>query len=104
MSQAINAEFFVVYVDIGADADPRDQRTLRKNIEFAESLGATVVKLMGKTVAEAVAAFVRDKHITQVVFGHSASTGWRRYLYMSAIHKFLRDVPSVDVHIVTQSR
>lgn len=104
MSQAINAEFYVVYVDIGADADPRDQRTLRKNIEFAENIGATVVKLMGKTVAEAVARFVRDKHITQVVFGHSASTGWRRYLYMSAIHKFLRDVPSVDVHIVTQSK
>jgi two-component system sensor histidine kinase KdpD len=104
MSQAINGEFYVVYVDIGVDADPRDQRTLRKNIEFAQSLGATVVKLKGGTVAEAVAAFVREKHITQVVFGHSASTGWRRYLYMSAIHKFLRDVPSVDVHIVTQSR
>jgi two-component system, OmpR family, sensor histidine kinase KdpD len=104
MSQAINAEFYVVYIDIGADADPRDQRTLRKNIEFAESLGATVVKLEGKTVAEAVAGFVREKHVTQVVFGHSATTGWRRYLYMSAIHKFLRDVPSVDVHIVTQSK
>ena len=104
MSQAINGEFFVIYIDIGADAAPQDQRTLRRNIEFAQSLGATVVKLKGKTVAEAAAGFVRDKHITQVVFGHSASTGWRRYLYMSAIHKFLRDVPSVDIHIVTQSR
>ena len=104
MAQAINGEFYVVYVDIGADADPQDQRSLRRNIEFAESLGAVVEKLKGTTVAEAVAAFVREKHITQVVFGHSASTGWRRYLYMSAIHKFLRDVPSVDVHIVTQSK
>ena len=49
-----------------------------------------------------VAKVVREKHITQVVFGRSAQTGWRRYLYLSAIHKFLRDAPPIDVHIVTQ--
>ena len=40
--------------------------------------------------------------MTQVVFGRSARKGWHRYLYLSAIHKFLRDAPAVDVHIVTQ--
>jgi two-component system sensor histidine kinase KdpD len=45
---------------------------------------------------------VRGNHITQVIFGRSARTGWQRYLYLSAIHKFLRDAPPVDVHIVTQ--
>ena len=45
---------------------------------------------------------VREKYITQVVFGRSAQVGWRRYLYLSVIHKFLRDAPQVDVHIVTQ--
>ncbi len=102
MSQAINADFFVVYVDIGMDDSPENQRTLRQNIEFAGNLGATVVRLKGVNVAEEIAKFVRDKHITQVVFGHTASTGWRRYLYVSAVHKFLRDAPAVDVHIVTQ--
>ena len=53
-------------------------------------------------MAEALARFVRDKHITQVIFGHSALRSWRRYLYLSAIHRFLRDAPAVDVHIVTQ--
>ena len=53
-------------------------------------------------MAEEVAKVVREKHITQVVFGRSAQTGWRRYLYLSVIHKFLRDAPPVDVHIVTQ--
>ncbi len=102
MAQAIHGELFVVYVDIGADTDPEDQRTLRQNIEFAENLGATVVRMKDQSVAEAMAKFVRERHITQVIFGHSATTGFRRYLYMSAIHKFLRDAPSVDVHIVKQ--
>lgn len=104
MAQAITAEFVVVYVDIGVDDNPQDQRTLRRNIEFAEGLEAQVVKLKGASVAETVAGFVREKHVTQIVFGHSATTGWRRYLYMSAVHKFLRDAPAVDVHIVTQTK
>jgi two-component system sensor histidine kinase KdpD len=102
MAQRIDAEFCVIYVDIGVDDNPEDQRSLRQNIQFAQNLGAQVVTTKGKKVAEEVAKVVRDKHITQVVFGRSAQTGWRRYLYLSAIHRFLRDAPPVDVHIVTQ--
>jgi len=102
MAQRNDAEFFVIYVDIGVDGNPEDRRSLRQNLQFAENLGAQVVRSKGKGVAEEVAKIVREKHITQVVFGRSAQSGWRRYLYLSAIHKFLRDAPPVDVHIVTQ--
>jgi two-component system sensor histidine kinase KdpD len=102
MTQRMDAEFYVVYIDIGRDGSPENQRSLAQNIRFAEDLGAKVVRLEGKNVAEPVAAFVRQNHITQVIFGHSATQGWRRYLYLSVIHKFLRDAPAVDVHIVTQ--
>jgi len=102
MAQRIDAELVVVYVDIGRDDTPDNQRTLAQNIRFAENLGAKVIRTKGNNVAEAVAKLVREKHITQVVFGRSAQTGWRKFLYLSAIHKFLRDAPPVDVHIVTQ--
>jgi two-component system sensor histidine kinase KdpD len=102
MSQRIDGELFVIYVDIGSDDDPQDQRSLAQNIQFAQNLGAQVIRTKGDSVAEEVAKVVREKHITQVVFGRSAQTGWRRYLYLSVIHKFLRDAPPVDVHIVTQ--
>ena len=103
MAQAANGDLFVVYVDIGADLDnPERQRSLQANFQFAENLGATVIRLKGKEVASAMAEFVREKHITQVIFGHSATSGWRRYLFLSAVHRFLRDAPAVDVHIVKQ--
>ncbi len=102
MAHRIDAELFVIYIDIGADEDPQDQRSLAQNLRFSEDLGAKVVRTSGKSVAEAVAKVVREKHITQVVFGRSAQRGWRKYFYLSAIHKFLRDAPPVDVHIVTQ--
>ncbi len=102
MAQAIDAELFVVYTDMGQDTSDANQKTLSTNFRFAENVGANVVTVQGKSVAEAVAQFVHEKHITQVVFGRSATRGWKRYFYLSAIHQFLRDAPAVDVHIVTQ--
>jgi len=102
MAQAIDGELYIIYIDMGQDGSDDNQKTLNANIRFAENVGAIVVHLEGKSVAEVVAEFVKEKHITQVVFGRSATRGWRRYLYFSAIHKFLRDAPAVDVHIVTQ--
>jgi two-component system sensor histidine kinase KdpD len=102
MARRLDAELYAVYVDLGQDTAEEDQKSLAANLQFAESLGATVVRLKGDNVAEATAEFVRDKHVTQVIFGRSAVEGWRKYLYMTAIHKFLRDAPAVDVHIVTQ--
>ena len=102
MAERIEAELIVIYVDIGADENPQDECSLAENLRFAENLGAKVFRAKGRNVAEEVAKLVREKHITQVVFGRSAQVGWRRYLYLSAIHKFLRVAPPVDVHIVTQ--
>jgi len=99
MAERLDAELFVIYVDTGVDNAPEDERTLGQNIRFAQDVGAQVIRTEGKSVAEAVAQLVKDKHITQVVFGRSAQTGWRKYLYLSAIHKFLRDAPPVDVHM-----
>jgi two-component system sensor histidine kinase KdpD len=103
MARRLDAEFFVIYVDVGADASVERQRSLAANLQFAADLGAQVVRTQGtgRTVAKSVAEVVRQRHITQVLFGRSALKGWRRLLYLSAVHRFLREAPAVDVHIVT---
>ncbi len=102
MAQAMGGDLFVFYIDVGRDTRPEDQKSLAENIRFAENLGAKVIRTPGSSIADALAQLVREHHITQVIFGRSARTGWQRYLYLSAIQRFLRDSPSVDVHIVTQ--
>jgi two-component system sensor histidine kinase KdpD len=104
LAEALDAEFYVVYVESDHDESPENQRTLAANFRFAEDLSAHVVRLKGQDVARATARFVWEQKITQVIFGHSAVGGWRRYFYLSAIHRFLRDAPPVDVHIITQGR
>ncbi len=98
----MDAELYVVHVDREFGAKEPNKDTLIANLRFAESLGAQVVRLKGRSVADSVAEFVRSKHVTQVIFGCAAIHDWRKYLYLSAVHRFLRESPAVDVHIVTQ--
>lgn len=102
MARRMDAELYVVHVDREISAGNGNQSALEANLKFAESLGAQVVRLKGMSVADTVAEFVRSKHITQVIFGRARVRDWRKYLYLSAVHRFLRESPPVDVHIVTQ--
>lgn len=102
MGRRMDAELYIVYVE--RELGPREQnpKGLDANLRFGENLGAQVVRLKGKSVADTIAEFVRNKHITQVIFGRASLRDWRKYLYLSVVHRFLRESPAVDVHIVTQ--
>jgi two-component system, OmpR family, sensor histidine kinase KdpD len=102
MARRMDAELYVIHVDREIGPREPNQDALAANLRFAENLGAKVVRLKGRSVADAVAEFVRSKHVTQVIFGRAAVRDWRKYLYLSAVHRFLRESPAVDVHIVTQ--
>ena len=102
MARRMDADLYAVHVDLNARSNARDEKALAANLQFAESVGAKTVRLKGESVADATARFVREKHITQVIFGRTAVEGLRKLLYLNAINRFLRDAPAVDVHIVTQ--
>jgi two-component system sensor histidine kinase KdpD len=102
LARAVGGELYVVYLGTSAEANQGKPGSLATNIRFAEELEAKVERLPGNRIGEAVAEFVKERRITQVVFGHSAPRGWRRYFYLSELNRFLRRAPAVDVHIVTQ--
>jgi len=102
MARRMDAELYVVHVEREIGPKEANQSALAANLLFAENLGAKVIRLKGRSVADTVAEFVRTKHITQVIFGRAPIHDWRKYLYLSAVHRFLRESPAVDVHIVTQ--
>ena len=102
LSQATNAEYYVLHLDTERDREPEAARTLEENLQFAENLGATIVHLKGSNVALATAAFATEHRITQAIFGRSALKGLRKYLYYRAIHQFTAAAPHVDLHVITQ--
>jgi two-component system sensor histidine kinase KdpD len=101
MAQALDAELYCLHVETDGARNEQDEKALAAHIAFAENLGATIVRVKGESVAEAAVQFVRDRRITHIVLGRSQARGWRRWLFLFAVHRFLRESPSVDVHIVS---
>jgi len=102
MAEAMNGEFYVIYVETESEMPEKRRRSLEANIQFAENVGARVVRLKGRRVPGVTADYVSKNRITQVIFGRSAVKGWRQYLYYHALGQFMSGAPHVDVHIVTQ--
>ncbi len=98
------SDWFAVYVETPKEEpgriNPQDFVLLQENIRFAKELGAKVVKLKGRHVADALIEFARKESITHVVFGQSARSRWDIFLHGSVINRFLRDVRDASVHVV----
>jgi len=98
------SDWFAVYVETPSEEpariNPEDRVTLTENTRFAEELGAQVIKLKGKRVADALIEFARREGITHVVFGQSARSRWDILLRGSVINRFLSEVRDATVQVV----
>jgi two-component system sensor histidine kinase KdpD len=98
------SDWFAVYVETPREEpgriDPHDHAVLQENIRFAEELGAKVVKLKGRRVADTLIEFARREGITHVVFGQSARSRWDVLLHGSVINRFLGEVKDATVQVV----
>ncbi len=102
LAEGLGGELYVVHVASERDNQPERRRVLDAHLAFAANVGAHIVSLTGKSVASATAAFVTEHRITQTIFGRSALSGLKKYLYYLAIQKFMSEAPQVDLHIITQ--
>jgi two-component system sensor histidine kinase KdpD len=100
------SDWYAVYVETPSEEPgritPAAHGALVKNIRFAEHLGARVVKLKGKRVADALIEFARREGITHVIFGQSARSRWDIFWRGSIINRFLAEVRNATVHVVPQ--
>jgi len=100
----LGARWYAVYVETPAEKpgtiDPEDSDALRQNIQLAESLGATVVRVKAERPAEGLIAFAQREGITHVIFGQSARSRWEVLWRGSTIDRFLGTVRDAAVQVV----
>ncbi|HKV33728.1 MAG TPA: universal stress protein [Pyrinomonadaceae bacterium] len=98
------SDWYAVYVQTPAEEmgriRPEDYAALQENVRFAEDLGARVVKLRGRRVADELIDFARREGITHVVFGQTSRSRWDILLHGSVIHRFLDEVRDATVQVV----
>jgi two-component system sensor histidine kinase KdpD len=100
----LGATWYAVFVETPREAPgkirPVDSDALRQNIQLAESLGATVVRVKADRPSEGLIAFAQREGITHVIFGQSARTRWELFWHGSTIDKFLSEVRDAAVQVV----
>ncbi|MCM3902011.1 MAG: sensor histidine kinase KdpD [Pyrinomonadaceae bacterium] len=98
------SDWYAVYVETPNEEPgrikPPDYAALQENIRFAEELGAKVVKLSGRRVADELIKFARTKGITHVIFGQTARSRWDILMHGSVINRFLNEVRDATVQVV----
>jgi two-component system sensor histidine kinase KdpD len=97
-------DWYAVYVETPNEEagriKPVDYAALQENIGFAEVLGAKVVKLKARRVADALVEFARREGITHVVFGQTSRSRLDILLHGSIINRFLHEVRDATVQVV----
>ncbi len=98
------SDWYAVYVETPNEEPgrikPPDYAALQENTQFAEELGAKVVKLKSRQVADALIDFARREGITHVVFGQTSRSRWDILLHGSIINRFLHEVRDATVQVV----
>jgi two-component system sensor histidine kinase KdpD len=80
--------------------DPEAFHRLEEFQRMARDLGAQVVSLSDRNVADALIRFAQQESISHVVFGQSARSRWDVLLHGSVLNRFLSEVRDVTVQVV----
>lgn len=94
------------------DPQPEDEWDLEKTHyiarwkELAEQVDAEfIIKYNEKRpVAKVIGEVVKEKNITQILIGQTAHSRWEEITKRSFINILLREIPFVDLHIISVNR
>ncbi len=102
LAAALGAPLIAIFVETPQFARaPRDVQTdVRQDIDFAEDLGATVVRQEGESVFETVRDVAGERQITHMFLSHHPREGVGRIFRKTLADALLDELPGVDLHLV----
>lgn len=87
------------------DAEKTNYITKWQQIAEQHNAEAFILKDNDKRpVYKVIAEVAREKNITQIVIGQTAQSRWEQIAKGSIINSLLREIPFVDLHIISVSR
>jgi two-component system sensor histidine kinase KdpD len=78
----------------------QDRAQLEENLRLAETLGASVLRLMGARPSEAILSYARENSISRIVIGKPTHSRWRDLWRGSLLDEVVRGSGPIDVHVI----
>ena len=104
ISRRYHCEWFVVAVEgSGLFANKwsqKDKEDLQSNFALAKQLGASVLALKGINIPDVLAKYAKEKHISQIVIGHSEKSPFQSIFTGSTTSKLLSETRNIAIHVI----
>lgn len=87
------------------DAEKSDYITRWKQLAEEHNAEEFIIKDNEKRpVTKVIAEVAREKHITQIILGQTAQSRWEQIAKGSIVNTLLREIPFIDLHIISVAR
>ncbi|GIN63684.1 hypothetical protein J27TS8_36770 [Robertmurraya siralis] len=109
IANMLNCPLYILTVDPkrfdDLDAEKTNYITRWKELAEQHSAEAFILKDNEKRpVHQVIAEVAREKHVTQIIIGQTAQSRWEQIAKGSIINSLLREIPFVDLHIISVAR
>jgi two-component system, OmpR family, sensor histidine kinase KdpD len=103
LAAGLRCPWVAVYAEpsnISAFRDAERAR-LEAHLRLAESLGATVARLSGGRISDALLAYARRYNVSKIVIGKPTHTRLRDLVFGSLLNEVVRGSGSIDVYVIS---
>ncbi len=103
LAERLRAPWSVVTVETthAARLSEAERDRIAGALRLAESLGAEAATLPGRTVAEEIMRYARERNVTHIIVGSSDKARWREWIEGSVTHDLIRIAGDVSVHVIS---
>jgi two-component system sensor histidine kinase KdpD len=103
MAAGLRAPWVAAYVESTASAplSEPDQVRLESHLRLAQSLGATVARLVGDKQSRAILAYARENNVTRIILGKPTHSRLRDILRGSLLDEVVRGSGDIEVHALS---
>jgi two-component system sensor histidine kinase KdpD len=78
-----------------------DRERLEAHLRLAESLGATVARLTGERISEALLVYAKRHNVSRIVIGKPTHSRLRDLLHGSLLNEVVRGSGDIEVHVIS---
>ena len=103
LAEPLNAEWLAVYIETPAHASlsEADRTRVARTLQLAENLGAKSVTLTGRSLAETIITYARQRNVTKIIAGKPVRPRWRDWLGSSLVDQLIRQSGDIDVYVIS---
>lgn len=104
IARRYRAEWFAVAVEstniFAAKWSQKEKQDLDANFKLAQQLGAKTLTISGRNISNELAKFAKDKHVTQIVIGHSEKSIFQSFFTQTTTSKLLGHTQNIAIHVI----